>query len=191
MFFYGLNFKMSDGFNPLNDSFIIYRIQENRMKLIRQFLIIVLLLIGILSVDLTPVALSDSENTRIYVSIKGAVEKEETISLKQYATVQEAIDQIQLKENADISSLNPNMVLKDADVLSIPYQTDEEELPRVSINQATREELQQLDGIGPSTADAIIQYREEHGLYQTIEDIMKVKGIGNAKFEKIKEKITL
>ena len=83
------------------------------------------------------------------------------------------------------------MVLKDADVLSIPYQTDEKELPRVSINQATREELQQLDGIGPSTADAIIQYREEHGLYQTIEDIMKVKGIGNAKFEKIKEKITL
>lgn len=83
------------------------------------------------------------------------------------------------------------MVLKDADVLTIPYQTDKEELPRVSINQATREELQQLDGIGPSTADAIIQYREEHGLYQTIEDIMKVKGIGNAKFEKIKEKITL
>ena len=91
----------------------------------RQFLIIVLLLIGILSVDLTPVALSDPENTRIHVSIKGAVEKEETISLKQYATVQEAIDQIRLKENADISSLNPNMVLKDADVLSIPYQTDE------------------------------------------------------------------
>ena len=83
------------------------------------------------------------------------------------------------------------MILKDADVLSIPYQIDEEELPRVSINQATHEELQQLDGIGPSTADAIIQYREEHGLYQTIEDIMKVKGIGNAKFEKIKEKITL
>ena len=41
----------------------------------RQFLIIVLLLIGILSVDLTPVALSDPENTRIHVSIKGAVEK--------------------------------------------------------------------------------------------------------------------
>ena len=161
------------------------------MHMKRQFLIIVLLLAGILSVDLTPVALSDPENTRIHVSIKGAVEKEETISLKQYATVQEAIDQIRLKENADISSLNPNMVLKDADVLTIPYQTDKEELPRVSINQATREELQQLDGIGPSTADAIIQYREEHGLYQTIEDIMKVKGIGNAEFEKIKEKITL
>ena len=54
------------------------------MHMKRQFLIIVLLLIGILSVNLTPVALSDPENTRIYVSIKGAVEKEETISLKQY-----------------------------------------------------------------------------------------------------------
>ena len=97
------------------------------MHMKRQFLIIVLLLAGILSVDLKPVSLSDPENTRIHVSIKGAVEKEETISLKQYATVQEAIDQIRLKENADISSLNPNMVLKDADVLSIPYQTDEEE----------------------------------------------------------------
>ena len=88
-------------------------------------------------------------------------------------------------------SVDGNMILKDADVLSIPYQTNAGEVPRISINQATRDELQQLDGIGPSTADAIIQYREEHGLYQTIEDIMKVKGIGNAKFEKIKEKITL
>ena len=147
----------------------------------KQLLIFVLLLSGILSVDLT----------EIHVSIKGAVEKEETITLKQYATVQEAIDQVELKENADISSLNPNMILKDADVLSIPYQTNAGEVPRISINHATRDELQQLDGIGPSTADAIIQYREEHGLYQTIEDVMNVKGIGNAKFEKIKEKITL
>lgn len=157
----------------------------------KQLLIFVLLLAGILSVDLTPVSFSDPENTEIHVSIKGAVEKEETITLKQYATVQEAIDQVELKENADITSLNPNMILKDADVLSIPYQTNAGEVPRISINQATRDELQQLDGIGPSTADAIIQYREEHGLFQTIEDVMNVKGIGNAKFEKIKEKITL
>lgn len=157
----------------------------------KQLLIFVLLLAGILSVDFTPVSFSDPENTEIHVSIKGAVEKEETITLKQYATVQEAIDQVELKENADISSLNPNMILKDADVLSIPYQTNAGEVPRISINQATRDELQQLDGIGPSTADAIIQYREEHGLFQTIEDVMNVKGIGNAKFEKIKEKITL
>ena len=49
----------------------------------KQLLIFILLLAGILSVDLTPVSFSDPENTEIHVSIKGAVEKEETITLMQ------------------------------------------------------------------------------------------------------------
>ena len=62
---------------------------------------------------------------------------------------------------------------------------------KISLNSANREELISLPGIGPSTADKIIAYRESCGSFLKIEDIMKVNGIGQAKYEKIKDLITL
>jgi len=61
----------------------------------------------------------------------------------------------------------------------------------VNINTAGSEELQTLPGIGPKTAEKIIQYRAANGPFQKIEDIMKVKGIAQGKFAKIKDKITV
>jgi len=61
----------------------------------------------------------------------------------------------------------------------------------VNINTATSEELQALPGIGPKTAEKIVQYRTANGPFQKIEDIMKVKGIAQGKFAKIKDKITV
>lgn len=61
----------------------------------------------------------------------------------------------------------------------------------ININTADIKELDKLPGIGPSTAQKIIEYREKNGAFKTIEDIMKVKGIGNSKYDKIKEKITV
>lgn len=76
--------------------------------------------------------------------------------------------------------------------------TEEEEKPKeeelstkVALNEATVEELQTLPGIGPSKAQDIINYRNEHGLFTTIEDIMNVKGIGESTFAQIKDLITL
>lgn len=66
-----------------------------------------------------------------------------------------------------------------------------EESERVSINTATKQELMTLSGIGESKASTIIEYREEHGEFKTIEDIMNVSGIGEAAFEKIKDQITV
>ncbi|MDQ3020185.1 MAG: helix-hairpin-helix domain-containing protein [Bacteroidota bacterium] len=60
----------------------------------------------------------------------------------------------------------------------------------LNINTATKEELIDLPGVGESTADKIIVYREEKKGFKKIEDLMKVKGIGKKKFEKIKEYIT-
>ena len=48
-----------------------------------------------------------------------------------------------------------------------------------------------LNGIGESKADAIINYRNENGLFKTIEDLKNVSGVGNSVFEKIKNNITL
>lgn len=61
---------------------------------------------------------------------------------------------------------------------------------RININTASRNELMDLPGIGPSLAQNIIEYRNNHGLFNTIEDIMNVSGIASGRFERIKDKIT-
>jgi len=61
----------------------------------------------------------------------------------------------------------------------------------ININTATAEELDTLPGIGPSTAQKILDYRDENGPFAAIEDIMRVSGIGEAKFNKIKDLITI
>ena len=58
---------------------------------------------------------------------------------------------------------------------------------KVNINTATQTQLETLSGIGPTTANKIISYREEKGKFSKIEDIKEVSGIGEAKFEKIKD----
>lgn len=61
---------------------------------------------------------------------------------------------------------------------------------KVNINTATKEQLDTLPGVGPSTAEKIIQYRNENGKFKSIEDIKNVKGIGESKYSKIKDFIT-
>lgn len=61
----------------------------------------------------------------------------------------------------------------------------------ININNATQIELERIAGIGPVIAKAIIQYRQENGPFEKIEDIQKVSGIGPDTFEKIKPRITI
>ena len=61
----------------------------------------------------------------------------------------------------------------------------------ININTATLEQLQKIPGIGESKAEKIISYRNENGLFKSIEDIMNVSGIGNSIYEKIKDYITV
>lgn len=62
---------------------------------------------------------------------------------------------------------------------------------KVSINSSSKEELMTLSGIGESKANAIINYRNKNGKFNSIEDIKKVSGIGEALFNKIKDNLTL
>ncbi|WP_312649190.1 helix-hairpin-helix domain-containing protein [Aminipila sp.] len=61
----------------------------------------------------------------------------------------------------------------------------------ININAATSAELQTIKGIGPSTAEKIISYKQEHGQFKKIEEIMNVSGIGEKTFAKFKSKITV
>ena len=60
---------------------------------------------------------------------------------------------------------------------------------KININTCTIEDLIKLDGLGETKAKKIIEYREANGLFETIEDILKINGIGDSLFEKIKEYI--
>lgn len=62
---------------------------------------------------------------------------------------------------------------------------------KISINKASFEELISLPGIGPKTAERIIEYRNTYGPFWTLEDIKNVKGIGDKKYAKLKEYITI
>ena len=60
----------------------------------------------------------------------------------------------------------------------------------VNINTATLEELQTIKGIGKKKAEAIVQYRKEHGVFRTKEDLLQVKGIGKKALEVIESQVT-
>jgi competence protein ComEA len=61
----------------------------------------------------------------------------------------------------------------------------------VDLNTATRSELESLKGIGPTKAQAIIEYRAKHGPFKCLEDLEKVKGIGKATLEKLRPQVTV
>ena len=61
----------------------------------------------------------------------------------------------------------------------------------VNINTATAEQLASLPGIGPKTAERIVEYRQKHGSFKKIEELMNVKGIGEKSFLKLKPRITV
>ncbi len=80
----------------------------------------------------------------------------------------------------------------DGIIISSPSQDKEDEKQvMVNINTANLEKLKTLPGIGDSTAQKIIDYREQNGKFKTIEDLKNVSGIGESKFNNIKDKITV
>ncbi len=60
-----------------------------------------------------------------------------------------------------------------------------------NLNTATRKELVALSGIGPAKAQAIIDYRTQHGGFKTVEELKDVKGIGARRFERLKSEVTV
>lgn len=160
-------------------------------------------------------ALEESENDKVYVDIKGRVNNPGVYEVKRSARV---IDVISLAggllDDADTSLLNLAKLVED-EMTIIVYSRDEvmaleneenytdinndasikgEESNSnslININTASSYELMQINGIGEAKAKAIIDYRNNNGLFQSIDDIKKVTGIGDALFEKIKAYITV
>ena len=96
-------------------------------------------------------------------------------------------------EEADLSNVNLAFVLIDGEEIVIPEKADGAPINSnlININTADIYNLCKLEGIGEALATEIVNYRAEYGLFNTIEDIKKVKGIGSGKFNKIKTEITV
>jgi competence ComEA-like helix-hairpin-helix protein len=61
----------------------------------------------------------------------------------------------------------------------------------IDLNSATIEQLQQVPGIGPGTATAIVNFRQKSGPFQKVEDLLAIKGISKARFEKMRPYLTI
>ena len=146
---------------------------------------------------------STTQETVIFVDIKGAVKNPGVYQMKVGDRVKDALDAAGgLKEEADSQKVNLAKRLEDQMVIVVPKVGEEaEEIPagatskeeakegKVNINTATVEELKTLKGVGEKKAEAIIEYRKKNGSFQTKEDLMKVRGIGKKLFESFQERI--
>lgn len=148
------------------------------------------------------------EKKMIYVDLKGQVHNPGVIILEEGQRVIDAINKAGglIEETADVNTVNLAAVLVDGQVVYVPSK--EENLDqkgsstanvgisqnsvstgKINLNTATEAELDTLPGIGPSTAKKIIEYREQNNRFTAIEDILNISGIGEKKFEQIKELI--
>lgn len=95
---------------------------------------------------------------------------------------------------ADASAVNYASPIEDGMQIHLPYNLEgvpqAAEDGKVNINEADEQALTGLPGIGPAMAKKIIEYRTSHGAFSDVEELQNVKGIGMAKFEKIKDKVS-
>jgi competence protein ComEA len=156
--------------------------------------------------NLNNVEILTEETSYMYIDIKGEVYNpgvyKVEIETRLYQLIYKAGG---LTELADEAAINLSLILLDEHVIYIPSFDDEfptlglvkeETDPAVidqfiNINTASKEELMTLPGIGESTANTIIEYRINNGLFDTTENIKDVPGIGDATFENIKTLITV
>ncbi|HHX07684.1 MAG TPA: hypothetical protein GX741_04620 [Erysipelothrix sp.] len=156
------------------------------MKLLLFFLTVLSVLIYFPSTQINVEPFKEKEPFEIVV--KGEVEQLTTLVVDPYTQVKDILQRIQVTKDADLDALDFNHYVHANEVLTIPKKTIH---ACISINQASKEDLQQLKGVGPATAQAIINYREDFGRFILIEDLMNVKGIGEKKFAAMKEQICL
>ena len=136
----------------------------------------------------------------LVVHVAGAVVNPGVYELKRGSRVNDAIQAAGgVLEDGDTQAINLAKVVSDGERVWVPYKGEvgddgsimEEGRLLININTANQETLEKLPGIGPVTAGNIIKYRNEHGLFEKIEDIQNVPGIGYVTFQDLKDLITV
>ncbi len=154
----------------------------------------------------------ESEN-KIVVHIAGEVKKPGIITLNEGARIADAISLAGgTTKQANLDEINLAYKLEDGQKIYIPnikekntvntYVTSQNgqssissanniENKKININKASKDQLETLPGVGSAIASRIIEYRNENGNFKNIEDLKNVKGIGEAKYDGLKDLITV
>lgn len=153
------------------------------------------------------------EDNLIQVYVCGEVKKPGVYQLKENDRVYQAVEMAGPEDKADLRLIDMARPLVDGETIVVPGEGEltaemagvqgASQLPvsspaspvgsgKVNINKAPASELaDRLNGIGPALSQRIVDYRESNGAFQKIEDIKNVSGIGEKKFEAIKDHITV
>lgn len=163
---------------------------------------------------------AETKTKEIQVHVVGAVARPGVYKMPQGARIVEAVNLAGLLEDAEPDALKLASPINDGQTIIVPYKASAAEngaagaavpggaagntgtVPsgaqaaltansgQVNINTADASQLTTLPGIGPALSQRIIQYRETNGDFSSIEEIKKVSGIGDKKYEDLKDKIT-
>ena len=169
-------------------------------------LVAAFIVLGILGYFLLPkdeIVIKESQNEEeefIFVHIEGCVNNPGFIKTKYGTRLFELIEEAGGEtDEADLTRINLASIVSDEQKIFVPAkvvldetnETGAEKTSIVNINTASKEKLMSLDGVGEGTAEKIIKYREQNGYFNTIEDLMNVSGIGESKFNGLKDDITV
>ncbi len=146
---------------------------------------------------ITCAAVEEPEKAQTFVYVTGAVRKPGLYAFDEAPRVAEAIKTAgDALPYADMAALDGAGRAEDGMHIHVPYDlegvpTMPEDANHVNLNTADEKKLMELPGVGAATAKAILSYRQEHGSFSAPEEVQQVKGIGPAKWEKMKDKVTL
>ncbi|MGH3474361.1 MAG: helix-hairpin-helix domain-containing protein [Aeromicrobium sp.] len=152
-----------------------------------------------LSADMSPSA-SASPSGELVIDVEGRVKRPGIVTLPAGSRVHDAIAEAGgVRGKVDSSTLNMARVLTDGEQILVGVQpvagdaaTSGTSAPgaRISLGTATLEQLDTLPGIGPVTAQAILDHRTEHGPFTSVDDLLDVKGIGEKTLSDIRDQVT-
>lgn len=153
---------------------------------------------------------TDTPKEMLFAYVCGAVNHPGVYQLPADSRIYEAIDAAGgLRGDAAGEFVNQAQKLEDGQRIYVPTREETQQASdlwnvdvsetgekqnvsgKVNINSATAEELKTLPGIGDAKAQSIVSYRQQNGLFQSIEELMNVEGIKDGVFDKIKDKITV
>lgn len=135
---------------------------------------------------------AEDDGGLIAVHVKGAVAEPGLYWLEPDSRVDDAVRVAggALAE-ADLDNINLAAIVSDGSQLYVPFASESGEAVSgpLNINTATQAQLEALDGIGETKAQAIVEYRSSHGDFGSVDQLTRVDGIGDATLEKIREQI--
>lgn len=148
--------------------------------------IIVLLICSVIYDFQKPEAVSEEQVSLSYVILEGEFLKTGKYEFEGEKTVGELIKEVGVSQQANLKAVNLTQTLIDESRLYLPPYSARS----VSLNQATKEELMTLKGVGEKTAEKIIEYRTKQP-FHSLEDIMNISGIGEKTYLRLREDLCL